>query len=59
METGFYGPLFIIGMKKRTKLMRALLNQHAQINLTLVESHFIPYFVRRFGNPPRFGPEKI
>jgi hypothetical protein len=55
METGFCGPLFIIGMPRSgTKLMRALLNQHPRINLTLAESHFIPYFLKKFGNPPRF-----
>jgi hypothetical protein len=55
MVTGFCGPVFIVGMPRSgTKLMRALLNQHPQINLTLAESHFIPYFVRKFGNPPPF-----
>jgi hypothetical protein len=54
MATNFWGPLFIVGMPRSgTKLMRALLNQHPQINLTLAESHFIPYFVNKFGNPPR------
>jgi hypothetical protein len=51
----FCGPLFIVGMPRSgTKLVRALLNQHPQINLTLAESHFIPYFVKKFGNPPPF-----
>jgi Sulfotransferase family len=55
MEAGFCGPLFIIGMPRSgTKLMRALLNQHPRINLTLAESHFIPYFLKKFGNPPMF-----
>ena len=55
MSKSFCGPLFIVGMPRSgTKLMRALLNQHPQINLTLAESHFIPYFVQKFGNPPLF-----
>jgi Sulfotransferase family len=55
MSSSFRGPIFIIGMPRSgTKLIRALLNQHPQINLTLAESHFIPYFVRKFGNPPPF-----
>jgi hypothetical protein len=37
-----------------TKLIRALLNQHPSISITLAESHFIPYFVNKFGNPPQF-----
>jgi hypothetical protein len=59
MARNFCGPLFIIGMPRSgTKLMRALLNQHPQINLTLAESHFIPYFVKKFGNPPPFRVRK-
>src|SRR5919106_496928 len=55
MEKAFQGPVFIVGMPRSgTKLMRALLNQHPQINLTLAESHFIPYFLKKFGDPPRF-----
>ena len=55
MAVSFCGPVFIVGMPRSgTKLMRALLNQHPQINLTLAESHFIPYFVEKFGNPPQF-----
>jgi hypothetical protein len=55
MAAVFYGPIFIVGMPRSgTKLIRALLNQHPQINLTLAESHFIPYYVRKFGNPPPF-----
>lgn len=52
----FCGPLFIVGMPRSgTKLVRALLNQHPSISLTLAESHFIPYFIKKFGNPPPFG----
>jgi len=55
LKPTFRGPLFIVGMPRSgTKLMRALLNQHPQINLTLAESHFIPYFLKKFGNPPPF-----
>jgi hypothetical protein len=55
MPSGFCGPLFIVGMPRSgTKLIRALLNQHPAINLTLAESQFIPYFVYKFGNPPGF-----
>jgi hypothetical protein len=43
-----------------TKLMRALLNQHPSISITMAESHFIPYFVKKFGNPPAFyGKEDL
>jgi hypothetical protein len=38
--------------------MRILLNQHPEISITLAESHFIPYFVRKFGNPPPFNQAK-
>ena len=57
--TGFCGPIFIIGMPRSgTKLMRALLNQHPKISLTLAESHFVPYFVQKFGDPPPFRVRK-
>jgi hypothetical protein len=36
-----------------TKLVRALLNLHSTISITLAESHFVPYLVRRYGRPPR------
>jgi sulfotransferase family protein len=59
MTSNFTGPLFVVGMPRSgTKLMRALLNQHPLINLTLAESHFIPYFVQKFGNPPLFRTQK-
>jgi hypothetical protein len=52
----FRGPVFVVGMPRSgTKLMRALLNQHPDLSLTLAETQFIPYFVRRFGNPPPFS----
>jgi hypothetical protein len=53
-QTPFHGPLFIVGLPRSgTKLMRALLNQHPRVSLTLAESQFIPYFVRVFGEEPR------
>jgi Sulfotransferase family len=49
----FLGPVFIVGMPRSgTTLMRALLNQHPGISLALTESHFIPYFIKTFGDPP-------
>jgi len=51
----FCGPLFIVGMPRSgTTLMRALLNQHPRVSLALTESHFIPYFISTFGDPPPF-----
>lgn len=48
-------PVFIIGMPRSgTKLMRALLNQHSQISLTNYESHYVPYFIKKFGLTPTF-----
>ena len=49
----FLGPVFIVGMPRSgTTLMRALLNQHPRVSLALTESHFIPYFIKSFGDPP-------
>jgi hypothetical protein len=51
----FLGPVFIVGMPRSgTTLMRALLNHHPRVSLALTESHFIPYFMRTFGDPPPF-----
>jgi hypothetical protein len=59
-ENEFTGPVFIVGMARSgTKLMRALLNQHPQISITLAESKFIPYFIKKFGDPPPFKNEKF
>lgn len=56
----FKGPVFIIGMPRSgTKLMRAMLNQHPKISLTLAESQCIPYFVRKYGDPPKFNQRAI
>ncbi|MEW5985387.1 MAG: sulfotransferase [Chloroflexota bacterium] len=58
-HSAFSGPLFIVGMPRSgSKLLRELLNQHPQIGLPPAESHFIPYFIRRFGNPPPFQQAK-
>ncbi len=52
-QASFCGPLFIVGLPRSgTKLMRTLLNQHPNISLTLAESHFIPYFLKTFGEEP-------
>jgi hypothetical protein len=56
----FCGPVFIIGMPRSgTKLMRALMNQHPNISITPAESHFIPYFIKKYGNPPSFNKNNI
>ncbi len=49
----FNGPLFIVGMPRSgTKLLRSLLNRHSCIRLTMVETEFLPYWVK---NWDRFG----
>ncbi len=49
----FRGPLFVVGFPRSgTKLMRALLNQHPGVSLTLAESQFIPYVLKTFGASP-------
>lgn len=49
----FSGPLFIVGMPRSgTKLLRDLLNRHPKIGIPIVESHFIPYMIRKFGWEP-------
>ena len=54
----FKGPLFIIGMPRSgTKLIRDILNRHPNIGIPVIESHFIPYMIRKFGNPPNLAPE--
>ena len=37
-----------------TKLLRDLLNRNPRISIPEEETHFIPYFVRTYGDPPRF-----
>ena len=51
----FTGPLFIVGMPRSgTKLLRDLINQHPQVKIPEIESHVIPYFIKKFGDPPSF-----
>lgn len=56
----FRGPIYVIGMPRSgTKLLRDLLNQHPQVNIPEVETHFIPLFVRKYGIDVSFDPELI
>lgn len=42
-------PVFIIGMPRSgTKLLRELLNQHSLISIPKSESHFIPFFIKKY-----------
>ena len=42
--------LFIVGMPRSgTKLFRDLLNQHPEISIPEVETHFLPMFIKRYG----------
>ncbi|MBD3414379.1 MAG: hypothetical protein GF421_08120 [Candidatus Aminicenantes bacterium] len=46
----FKGPVFVFGMPRSgTKLLRDLLNKNKKIFIPLAESHFIPYFVNKYG----------
>ncbi len=48
----FTGPLFIVGNPRSgTKLLKNLLNQNPRISLCYVETHFIPHFVHKYGDP--------
>jgi hypothetical protein len=48
-------PLFVVGMPRSgTKLLRALLNRHPEVDLCPNETHFIPYMLSRYG-PPSTG----
>ncbi len=48
-------PIFIVGMPRSgTKLLRDLLRQHPQICIPKVESHFIPFFIEKYGEKPNF-----
>ena len=45
----FSGPLFVVGMPRSgTKLLCALLDRHARIGITGIESEFLPWLARRF-----------
>ncbi|MEB3360070.1 MAG: sulfotransferase [Synechococcales bacterium] len=47
----FSGPVFLIGMPRSgTKLLRGLLNGHSQIRIPMVETEFLPYWVRRWSD---------
>ena len=47
----FRGPLFVVGLPRSgTKLLRSLLNEHSQIQLTGVESGFLPYWASRWAS---------
>ncbi len=61
VPTPFRGPLFVVGFPRSdTKLMRALLNLHPQVSLTLAESQFIPYFLKTFGgHPALYEPARL
>jgi hypothetical protein len=51
----FKGPLFIVGLPRSgTKLIRDLLNQNPQIGIPVSETHFIPYWLEKFGTAPNF-----
>lgn len=59
MNIGKAHPLFIVGMPRSgTKLIRDLLNNHPLVSIPIVETHFIPHFVNRYGNPPDFSDPK-
>jgi hypothetical protein len=56
-QVNYRGPIFIIGMPRSgTKLLRDVLNRHSKVAIMEIESHFIPYFIHMFGDPPDFGP---
>ncbi len=58
MPPSFSGPLLIVGMQRSgTKLLRDLLNQHPQVGIPRVETHFIPWFVRRYAEAPAVDDE--
>lgn len=52
------GPVFIAGMPRSgTKLLRDLLNQHSQIGIPEVETHFIPLLIKKYGEDLNFNNE--
>jgi len=55
----FEGPLFIVGLSRSgTTLLRNLLNRNSRISMTPVESHFIPFLIRKYGKNPDFSSPK-
>ena len=56
VERAGRGPLFIVGLPRSgTKLIRDLLNRSPEIGIPVEESHFIPYFIAKFGAVPEPG----
>ncbi|NIV97704.1 hypothetical protein GWN26_00525 [Candidatus Saccharibacteria bacterium] len=56
MALPFNGPLFIVGLPRSgTKLIRDLLNQNPHIGIPVSETHFIPYWIGKFGQKPNFN----
>lgn len=48
-ESGFIGPVFIVGMPRSgTKLLRALLNQNPGVGIARIETHFLPYWTKNW-----------
>ena len=57
-KQSFEGPLFVVGMPRSgTKLLRDLLNRNPKISIPVCESHFIPFFLKKYGNEPDFKNE--
>ncbi len=47
----FKGPLFIVGVPRSgTALLRALVNSHPEVRISPHESHFIPFFIKKYGS---------
>ncbi len=47
MSNNFHGPFFIIGMPRSgTKLLRGLLLEHPMIGVPVIETEFLPYWVK-------------
>ncbi len=53
----FKGPVFVVGMPRSgTKLLRDLLNQHSNISIPEVETHFLPLLIKKYGVGFDFNP---
>ncbi len=51
--------VFVVGMPRSgTKLFRDLLNNHSQISIPEVETHFLPLFIKSFGKNVDFKIER-
>ncbi|NOZ13289.1 MAG: sulfotransferase [Acidobacteria bacterium] len=56
----FEGPLFIVGLSRSgTTLLRSLLNRNSRISLTIEESHFVPFVMRKYGKTADFSSERV